>query len=263
MFLDWTAHSDVQLPHVALYKMAAVSPSVQLQQYKCHHRSVMRMTDFDFKQSWSAGRTSIFRRNVERNTKISSCSDSETRTIWFSRHRTLDPHTQVGCPCGENPSNRRAEPVSVCVNWVWLEPGGVDAGDGVELGDAALVGRVKALWLAAHLEEHFLFLQLPGELVLQRLKEKQTKHEASSGLWGHQTRPIIRFCSAQTGVLFVCFTGLLIKRLFQVSNRRVSLGLLDSPLVPWTTSWVKTNGSLSSTGSSQLSFLALFWCRVL
>lgn len=62
-----------------------------------------RMTDSDFKRS--AGRTSIFRRNVEQNTKISSCSDSETRTVWFSRHRTLDPHTQVGRPSGENPSN--------------------------------------------------------------------------------------------------------------------------------------------------------------
>lgn len=50
-----------------------------------------------------------------------------------------------------------------------LETSGVDAGDGVELGDAALGGRVKALGLAAHLKEHFLFLQLPGKLLLQRL----------------------------------------------------------------------------------------------
>lgn len=46
-----------------------------------------------------------------------------------------------------------------------LEPRGLDAGDGVELGDAALRGRVKALGLAAHLEEDFLFLQFPGELL--------------------------------------------------------------------------------------------------
>lgn len=51
-----------------------------------------------------------------------------------------------------------------------LETGGVDAGDGVEFGDAALGGGVKALRLSAHLEEHFLFLQLPGELLLQGLQ---------------------------------------------------------------------------------------------
>lgn len=41
---------------------------------------------------------------------------------------------------------------------VVLETGGVDAGDRIELGDAALGGGVKALRLSAHLEEHFLFL---------------------------------------------------------------------------------------------------------
>lgn len=50
-----------------------------------------------------------------------------------------------------------------------LETRGVDGGDGVELGDAALGGGVKALGLPAHLEEHFLFLQLPGKLLLQGL----------------------------------------------------------------------------------------------
>lgn len=60
----------------------------------------------------------------------------------------------------------------VCLS-VPLETGRVDGGDRVELGDAALAGRVKALGLAAHLEEHFLFLQLPGELVFQRLKQQR------------------------------------------------------------------------------------------
>lgn len=50
-----------------------------------------------------------------------------------------------------------------------LETGGVDGGDGVELGDAAVAVRVKAFRLAAHLKEHFLFLQLPGKLLLQGL----------------------------------------------------------------------------------------------
>lgn len=52
-----------------------------------------------------------------------------------------------------------------------LETCGVDAGDWVELGDAALGRRVKALRLSAHLEEHFLFLQLPGKLFLQGLQD--------------------------------------------------------------------------------------------
>lgn len=51
-----------------------------------------------------------------------------------------------------------------------LETGGVDAGDRVEFGDAALVGGIKALRLSAHLEEHFLLLQLPGKLFLQGLQ---------------------------------------------------------------------------------------------
>lgn len=60
--------------------------------------------------------------------------------------------------------------VSACVCGFLLETGGVDAGDRVELGDAALGGGVKALRLSAHLEEHFLFLQLPGKLFLQGLQ---------------------------------------------------------------------------------------------
>lgn len=62
--------------------------------------------------------------------------------------------------------------VSVCICTVrrpLLEACGVDAGDRVELGDAALGGGIKALRLSGHLEEHFLLLQLPGELVLQGL----------------------------------------------------------------------------------------------
>lgn len=66
--------------------------------------------------------------------------------------------------------------MSVCVHCAFvcrlsflLETSGVDAGDWVELGDAALAGGVKALGLAGHLEEHFLFLQLPGKVVLQGL----------------------------------------------------------------------------------------------
>lgn len=51
-----------------------------------------------------------------------------------------------------------------------LEAGGVNAGDWVELGDATLRGGIKALRISSHLEEHFLLLQLPGELVLQGLK---------------------------------------------------------------------------------------------
>lgn len=50
------------------------------------------------------------------------------------------------------------------------EAGGVNAGDWVELGDATLRGGIKALRISSHLEEHFLFLQLPGKLVLQGLK---------------------------------------------------------------------------------------------
>lgn len=46
------------------------------------------------------------------------------------------------------------------------EAGGVNAGDWVELGDATLGGGIEALRLSGHLEEHFLFLQLPGKLVL-------------------------------------------------------------------------------------------------
>lgn len=57
----------------------------------------------------------------------------------------------------------------MCTGSFLLKAGGVDAGDGIELGDAALGGRVKALRLAAHLEEHLLFLQLPGKLLLQSL----------------------------------------------------------------------------------------------
>lgn len=51
-----------------------------------------------------------------------------------------------------------------------LEAGGVNAGDWVELGDATLRGGIKALRISSHLEEHFLFLQLPGKLILQGLK---------------------------------------------------------------------------------------------
>lgn len=57
-----------------------------------------------------------------------------------------------------------------CVCRFLLEPCGVDTGNGVELGDAALGGRVKALRLSAHLKEHFLFLHLPGKLFLQGLR---------------------------------------------------------------------------------------------
>lgn len=61
--------------------------------------------------------------------------------------------------------------LSVCVQTSCpLEAGGLDAGDRIELGDAGLGGGIKALRLAAHLEEHFLFLQLPGKLLLQRLQ---------------------------------------------------------------------------------------------
>lgn len=56
--------------------------------------------------------------------------------------------------------------------WFLLKTSGVDAGDWVELGDAALAGGVKALRLSAHLEEHFLLLQLPGKLFLQGLWNK-------------------------------------------------------------------------------------------
>lgn len=48
--------------------------------------------------------------------------------------------------------------VCVCVCERVLKPGGVDSGDRVELGDAALGGWVKALGLSAHLKEDFLFL---------------------------------------------------------------------------------------------------------
>lgn len=61
--------------------------------------------------------------------------------------------------------------VCACVRRFLLETGGVDGGDRVELGDAALGGGVKALRLSAHLEEHFLFLQLPGKLFLQGLQD--------------------------------------------------------------------------------------------
>lgn len=50
------------------------------------------------------------------------------------------------------------------------EAAGVNAGDRVELGDATLRGGIKALRISSHFEEHFLFLQLPGKLVLQGLK---------------------------------------------------------------------------------------------
>lgn len=46
----------------------------------------------------------------------------------------------------------------------------MQVGDGVELGHSTLGGGVKAFGLAAHLEEDFLLLQLPGELLLQRLQ---------------------------------------------------------------------------------------------
>ena len=49
-------------------------------------------------------------------------------------------------------------------------------GDGVELGHSALGGGVKAFRLAAHLEEHLLLLQLPGELLLQRLQRAPEAH---------------------------------------------------------------------------------------
>lgn len=61
------------------------------------------------------------------------------------------------------------------VRWLVLEAAGLDAGDRVELGDAALGGGVKALRLSAHLEEHFLLLQLPGKLLLQGLRGKQVE----------------------------------------------------------------------------------------
>lgn len=62
-----------------------------------------------------------------------------------------------------------------------LKPGGVDAGDRVELRDAALGRRVKALGLSAHLEEHFLFLQLPGKLFLQSLQGGDKNTSVSYG----------------------------------------------------------------------------------
>ena len=66
--------------------------------------------------------------------------------------------------------------VCICV-CVVLEARGVDAGDRVELGDAALAGGVEALGLAAHLEEHLLLLQLSGELLLQSLRtHTHTQH---------------------------------------------------------------------------------------
>ena len=74
----------------------------------------------------------------------------------------------------------RSWPYSLCAVYMCtyirrlrLETSGVDAGNRVELGDAALGGGVKALRLSAHLEEHFLFLQLPGKLLLQGLRDTQ------------------------------------------------------------------------------------------
>ena len=43
-------------------------------------------------------------------------------------------------------------------------------GDGVELGNPALGGGVKAFRLSAHPEEHLLLLQLAGELLFQCLQ---------------------------------------------------------------------------------------------
>lgn len=62
-----------------------------------------------------------------------------------------------------------------------LKPGGVDAGDRVELRDAALSRRVKALGLSAHLEEHFLFLLLPCKLFLQSLQGGDKNTSVSYG----------------------------------------------------------------------------------
>jgi len=60
----------------------------------------------------------------------------------------------------------------------------VDGGDGVELGDAAVAVRVKAFRLAAHLKEHFLFLQLPGKLLLQGLQGTHRNMREGAGIWG-------------------------------------------------------------------------------
>lgn len=42
--------------------------------------------------------------------------------------------------------------------------------DGVKFGHSALSGGVKAFGFAAHLEEDLLLLELPRELLLQRLQ---------------------------------------------------------------------------------------------
>lgn len=66
----------------------------------------------------------------------------------------------------------------MCVHASLLKTG-VDAGDRVELRDAALGRGVKALGLAAHLEEDFLFLQLSGKLFLQSLQGEDTSVSVS------------------------------------------------------------------------------------
>lgn len=61
--------------------------------------------------------------------------------------------------------------------------------DGVEFGDSTLGGGVKAFGFAAHLEEDLLLLELPRELVLQRLqgaadtnKLRQPQHDCREDL---------------------------------------------------------------------------------
>lgn len=91
---------------------------------------------------------------IENRGKVCQRSKVKGSTAPSSPSPSVHPFV---CPC-------------VCRRRCPLEAGGLDAGDRIELGDAGLGGGIKALRLAAHLEEHFLFLQLPGELLLQRLQ---------------------------------------------------------------------------------------------
>lgn len=99
---------------------------------------------------------------------------------------------------------------------VYLLKTGVDAGDWVELGDAALGRGVKALGLAAHLEEDFLFLQLPGKLFLQSLRgeDKSASVSIANAILAKNG---VSFCTASaqrfSNKAYKCINSLLLLRL--------------------------------------------------
>lgn len=134
-----------------------------------HYIKVMLDRIASFKWFWGNGRTllrSFFIILLEMTTAVGSLNAGPAEQ---NRLKCFDTLRQYP----EDEIRRSSARVCMCVHsgpCVSLLKTGVDAGDWVELGDAALGWGVKALGLAAHLEEDFLFLQLPGKLFLQGLR---------------------------------------------------------------------------------------------